>query len=61
MLNFCNFIQVYVFTTNHHLKLDTVNILHMAIKVSCRWGWFRNAVIVLLVAVLVSFATKVSQ
>ena len=22
MLNFCDFIQVYVFTTNHHLKLD---------------------------------------
>ena len=21
MLNFCDFIQVYVFTTNHHLKL----------------------------------------
>ena len=20
MLNFCDFIQVYVFTTNHHLK-----------------------------------------
>ena len=22
MLNFCDFIQVYVFTTNHHLKVD---------------------------------------
>ena len=21
MLNFCDFIQVYVFTTNHHLKI----------------------------------------
>ena len=21
MLNFCDFIQVYVFTTNHHLKV----------------------------------------
>ena len=29
MLNFCDFIQVYVFTTNHHLKYDNsfVNIL----------------------------------
>ena len=25
MLNFCNFIQVYVFTTNHHLKLNSNN------------------------------------
>ena len=24
MLNFCGFIQVYVFTTNHHLKLVTM-------------------------------------
>ena len=24
MLNFCDFIQVYVFTTNHHLKFSTV-------------------------------------
>ena len=23
MLNFCDFIQVYVFTTNHHLKQCT--------------------------------------
>ena len=22
MLNFCDFIQVYVFTTNHHLKMN---------------------------------------
>ena len=22
MLNFCDFIQVYVFTTNHHLKVN---------------------------------------
>ena len=25
MLNFCDFIQVYVFTTNHHLKADVDN------------------------------------
>ena len=25
MLNFCDFVQVYVFSTNHHLK-DKVNI-----------------------------------
>ena len=23
MLNFCDFIQVYIFTTNHHLKVCT--------------------------------------
>ena len=26
MLNFCDFIQVYVFTTNHHLN-DLVNVM----------------------------------
>ena len=25
MLNFCDFIQVYVFTTNHHLKFRNVH------------------------------------
>ena len=25
MLNFCDFIQVYVFTTNHHLKFTMQN------------------------------------
>ena len=25
MLNFCDFIQVFVFTTNHHLKQQTYN------------------------------------
>ena len=24
MLNFCDFIQVYVFSTNHHLKTTTI-------------------------------------
>ena len=24
MLNFCDFIQVYVFTTNHHLKVQQI-------------------------------------
>ena len=24
MLNFCDFIQVYVFTTNHHLKVPLI-------------------------------------
>ena len=27
MLNFCDFIQVYVFTTNHHLKMALKTIL----------------------------------
>ena len=25
MLNFCDFIQVYVFTSNHHLKTDVID------------------------------------
>ena len=25
MLNFCDFIQVYVFTTNHHLKMKMID------------------------------------
>ena len=37
MLNFCDFIQVYVFTTNHHLKsfswpIGSDNLLH---KICC--------------------------
>ena len=27
MLNFCDFIQVYVFTTNHHLNSNVYNLL----------------------------------
>ena len=30
MLNFCDFIQVYVFTTNHHLKRTIIE--HGAIE-----------------------------
>ena len=26
MLNFCDFIQVYVFTTNHHLNTTSQNV-----------------------------------
>ena len=26
MLSFCDFIQVYVFATNHHLKGDNIGI-----------------------------------
>ena len=29
MLNFCDFIPVYVFTTNHHLKLLLLIIFKM--------------------------------
>ena len=33
MLNFCDFIQVYVFTTNHHLELFSfVELLVLIIK-----------------------------
>ena len=28
MLNFCDFIQVFVFTRNHHLKDDLPYLLH---------------------------------
>ena len=33
MLNFCDFIQVFVFTTNHHLKSKAGNhvVLHVMI------------------------------
>ena len=30
MLNFCDFIQVYVFTTNHHLKWTIVGLLYLS-------------------------------
>ena len=33
MLNFCDFIRVYVFTTNHHLK-DKIDIKHK-VKIQC--------------------------
>ena len=35
MLNFCDFIQVYVFTTNHHLKSACG---HRDIVISCPFG-----------------------
>ena len=28
MLNFCDFIQVYVFSTNHHLKCGTCKYMY---------------------------------
>ena len=36
MLNFCDFVQVYVFSTNHHLNLRTKGekIAHVDICVS---------------------------
>ena len=27
MLNFCDFIQVYIFTTNHHLKASLSEVI----------------------------------
>ena len=32
MLNFCDFIRVYVFTTNHHLKITMYLGLNITIK-----------------------------
>ena len=35
MLNFCDFIQVYVFSTNHHLKafiLTAAVVIHLGVK-----------------------------
>ena len=29
MLNFCDFIQVYIFTTNHHLKVKNIRPCHI--------------------------------
>ena len=34
MLNFCDFIQVYVFSTNHHLKI----IRRPCLKVTCQFS-----------------------
>ena len=43
MLNFCDFIQVFVFTTSHHLKVGIIRILclsefddiYRALEVKC--------------------------
>ena len=34
MLNFCDFIQVFVFTTNHHLKCKQI-IIQMYLETEC--------------------------
>ena len=38
MLNFCDFIQVYVFTTNHHLK----GYLMLKIRMSGDSLWYKE-------------------
>ena len=44
MLNFCDFIQVYVFTTNHHLKTRSKNstddTLFLLLSSEENTGWF---------------------
>ena len=32
MLNFCDFIQVYVFTKNHHLKVPKIHRLYSILR-----------------------------
>ena len=40
MLNFCDFIQVYVFSSNHHLNQDKTNFLNpQSINL---WNWNIN-------------------
>ena len=38
MLNFCDFIQVYVFTTNHHLIATVLTSLH-EVNDRYRFSW----------------------
>ena len=49
MLNFCNFIQVYIFTTNHHLKSQCfaliVNYVRGVFKYECNWVNFQKGLI----------------
>ena len=33
MLNFCDFIQVFVFTPNHHLKSTSLSLIRLWVKV----------------------------
>ena len=35
MLKFCDFIQVYVFTTNHHLKRDLILLILVERIIHC--------------------------
>ena len=35
MLNFCDFIHVYVFTTNHHLNQETTFVLFLNENIIC--------------------------
>ena len=46
MLNFSNFIQVYVFATNHHLKMLLLGIIHVKGKIYAAnlffGGWERE-------------------
>ena len=39
MLNFCDFIQVYVFTTNQHLNQKFTHSLDFGLKVSSISGY----------------------
>ena len=39
MLNFCEFIQVYVFTSNHHLKLYHIYERYLMLGYTCTRGY----------------------
>ena len=36
MLNFCDFIQVYVFSTNHHLKMPKM-VIFIVLEIYLFW------------------------
>ena len=47
MLNFCDFIQVFVFTRNHHLKwFQTVNVNSMIDFISPCWNIWKKVLII---------------
>ena len=41
MFNFCDFIQVYVFTTNHHLNVSLK--FHRSVSEICQYFLLKNA------------------
>ena len=46
MLNFCDFIQVFVFTRNHHLKKTQINPEFSDFSVYQGWDDFRDRSVV---------------
>ena len=45
MLNFCDFIQVFVFTTNHHLNVKQAGVCEMAVHRAVAGDVFDNVLL----------------